>query len=287
MTASQLTTPVVPAYNDGCPSFQRQLSRHTTTAVPASNDGRPSFQRRLSQLPATVVQAYNDSCLGIKERQQRCQFARKSDPALAFALANSAKHGLMEITVSAPQGKYRGGHAGRVVEVGTLGGYSTIWMARGLPKDGKLMTFELDEKTAGVAKENIAPAGLADRAEVVVGPASRSSSGLRGHGITEEGTYDFAFIDAFVVDNVTHIVNNECKRLVKSGGVINGLVDNIVQNGLVADEAKTVARTSSPGEETSYIEPGRELLEYLQADPDLEATADSRGFDGWDFVLRK
>ena len=78
------------------------------------------------------------------------------DPALAFALENSAKHGLMEIAVSAPQGKYlnllvRALKAQRVLEVGTLGGYSTIWMARGLPKDGKLVTFELDEKTAGVS----------------------------------------------------------------------------------------------------------------------------------------
>ncbi|KAL1694092.1 S-adenosyl-L-methionine-dependent methyltransferase, partial [Schizophyllum commune] len=223
----------------------------------------------------------------------------ESDPALAFVLENSAKHGLMQIAVSVPQGKYSGLRAaGNYLEVGTLGGCSTIWMARGLPSDGKLVTFELDEKTAGVAKENIAHAGLADRVEVVVvGPAEKSFAAM------EEGTYDFAFIDAFVVDNVTHFVNNvtymkECKRLVKSGGVINGLVDNIVQNGLVADEAKTAALKAA-GEETSYIEAGRErLLEYLQGDqhtnppppptdPDLEATTDSRGFDGWHFVLRK
>ncbi|KAL1750212.1 O-methyltransferase-domain-containing protein [Schizophyllum commune] len=211
------------------------------------------------------------------------------DPALAFALENSAKHGLMEIAVSAPQGKYlnllvRALGAKRVLEVGTLGGYSTIWMARGLPEGGKLVTFELDEKTAGVAKENIAHAGLADRVEVVVGPAEKSLAAMTG--AAEEGTYDFAFIDAFIVNNVTYM--KECKRLVKSGGVI--IVDNIVQNGLVADEAKT-ATLKAAGEETSYIEAGRELLEYLQADPDLEATtvptADSRGFDGWHFVLRK
>ncbi|KAL1750211.1 S-adenosyl-L-methionine-dependent methyltransferase, partial [Schizophyllum commune] len=205
-------------------------------------------------------------------------------------LENSAKHGLMEIAVSVPQGRYsaraQGRHAGRVVEAGTMGGYSTIWMARGLPSDGKLVTFELDGTTAtGVAKENIAHAGLADRVEVVVGPADKSSR--RAHGIKEEGTYDFAFIDAFAVNNVAYIVDN-CKRLVKSGGVI--IVDNIAQNGLVADEAKTAALKAA-GEETSYIEAGRELLEYLQADPDLEATtvptADSRGFDGWHFVLRK
>uniref|UniRef100_D8QI13 O-methyltransferase n=1 Tax=Schizophyllum commune (strain H4-8 / FGSC 9210) TaxID=578458 RepID=D8QI13_SCHCM len=221
------------------------------------------------------------------------------DAALAFALENAAKHGLMDIAVSAPQGKYlhllvRALGATRVLEVGTLGGYSTIWMARGLPEGGKLVTFELDEKTAAVAKENIAHAGLADRVQVVVGPAEKSLAAMvddpalaamvddPARGIKEEGTYDFAFIDAFVVNNVTYM--KECKRLVKRGGVI--IVDNIVQNGLVADEARTAA-----GEETSYIEAGRELLAYLQGDPDLEATtvptADSRGFDGWHFVLRK
>ena len=78
------------------------------------------------------------------------------DPALAFAVENSKKNGLLDIAVSAPQGKYlhllvRALKAKRVLEVGTLGAYSTIWMARGLPSDGKLVTFELDEKTAGVS----------------------------------------------------------------------------------------------------------------------------------------
>ncbi|KAL1672026.1 S-adenosyl-L-methionine-dependent methyltransferase, partial [Schizophyllum commune] len=156
------------------------------------------------------------------------------DPALASALEHSAKHGLMEIAVSEPAGAgtldllvwalganrvLEVGTLGGVVEVCTLGGYSTIWMARGLGEGGKLVTFELDEKTAGVAKENIAHAGLADR----VGPAEKSLAAMTG--TAEEGTYDFAFIDAFIVNNVTHIVNNvthmkECKRLVKSGGVI-------------------------------------------------------------------
>ncbi|KAI4520872.1 S-adenosyl-L-methionine-dependent methyltransferase, partial [Schizophyllum commune Loenen D] len=181
------------------------------------------------------------------------------DPALASALEHSAKHGLMEIAVSEPAGAgtldllvWALG-ANRVLEVCTLGGCSTIWMARGLPEGGKLVTFEVDEKTAGVAKENIAHAGLADRVEVVIGPAEKSLAAMTG--AAEEGTHDFAFIDAFVVNNVTYM--KECKRLVKSGGVI--IVDNLVQNGLVADEAKTAA-----GEETSYIEAGRELLEYLQ-----------------------
>ncbi|KAL1663627.1 O-methyltransferase-domain-containing protein [Schizophyllum commune] len=201
------------------------------------------------------------------------------DAALAFAVENSRKNGLLDIAVSAPQGKYlhllvRALKAKRVLEIGTLGAYSTIWMARGLARG-----WEAED----VAKENIAHAGLADRVEVVIGPAEKSLAEMKG---AEEGSYDFAFIDAFMVNNVTYM--KECKRLVKSGGVI--IVDNIVQNGLVADEARSAALKAA-GEETSYIESGRELLQYLQSDPDLDATtvptADSRGFDGWHFVLRK
>ncbi|TRM63359.1 O-methyltransferase-domain-containing protein [Schizophyllum amplum] len=199
------------------------------------------------------------------------------DEALTFALANADKNGLPEIAVSAAQGKYlqllvRALGAKRVIEVGTLGAYSTIWMARGLPKDGKLLTFELSEKHAKVARENLAHADLADRVEVVVGPAADSLAATKG-----DGTFDFAFIDAEIANNVKYM--KECKRLVKSGGVI--IVDNVVQNGLVADEAQTETWTTG----------ARDLLKYLETDEETEATtvptADGRGFDGWMFVLRK
>ncbi|KAL1742756.1 O-methyltransferase-domain-containing protein [Schizophyllum fasciatum] len=199
------------------------------------------------------------------------------DEALAFALANAKKNNLPEIAVSAAQGKYlnlllRALGARRVIEVGTLGGYSTVWMARALTEGGKLTSLEISETNAKVARENIAHAGLADRVEVIVGPAEETLAAMK-----DAGAFDFAFIDAFIVNNVTYM--KECKRLIKSGGVI--IVDNIVQNGLVADETHTEA----------YSESGRDLLKYLETDKELDATtvptADSRGFDGWHFVLRK
>ncbi|KAL1742762.1 O-methyltransferase-domain-containing protein [Schizophyllum fasciatum] len=199
------------------------------------------------------------------------------DEALSFAVANSEKHGLPEIAVSAALGKYlnlllRTLGARRVIEIGTLGGYSTIWMAKALPEGGKLFSLEISEKHAKIARENIAHAGLADRAEVVIGPAEDTLAGMTG-----DGTFDFAFIDAMMVNNVTYM--KECKRLVKRGGAI--VVDNVVQNGLVADESRP----------EPYTHAGRELLKYLHTDKELEATtiptADSRGFDGWLYVLRK
>ncbi|KAL1742340.1 O-methyltransferase-domain-containing protein [Schizophyllum fasciatum] len=200
-----------------------------------------------------------------------------SDPALDFAVSNSEKQGLPDIAVSAAQGKLlnllaRSLHAKRVVEVGTLGAFSTIWLARAVGEGGKVITFELEEKHAAVARENLAHAGLADRVEVVVGPAAASLAKTAG-----DGTFDFAFIDADKKSNVTYV--KECKRLVKSGGVI--IVDNVVRNGEVIDE--TNDHPSNVGV--------RELLKYLQGDEETEATtvptADGKGFDGWMYILRK
>ncbi|KAL1663632.1 S-adenosyl-L-methionine-dependent methyltransferase [Schizophyllum commune] len=210
----------------------------------------------------------------------------------------------MEIAVSALQGKYSGLRAagrylnllGRELLTYWSGRWGRIacsrwarWAGgRGVHarrvldnldgEDGKLVTFELDEKTAGVAKENIAHAGLADRVEVVVGPAEKSLAAMTG--AAEEGTYDFAFIDAFVVNNVTHIVNNvahmkERKRLVKSGGVIIvGTASSRTASSTPSlrfphklvppTDTLPPAALKAAGEETSYIEAGRELLEYLQ-----------------------
>src|SRR5882672_9001481 len=99
-----------------------------------------------------------------------------SDPALDAALQASAKAGLPEIQVSTNQGKLlmllaRLQGARAILEIGTLGGYSTIWLARGLPRDGRLVTLEADEKHAGVARDNIQRAGLAEIVEILLGPA--------------------------------------------------------------------------------------------------------------------
>src|SRR6185437_7605157 len=99
-----------------------------------------------------------------------------SDPALNAALDASARAGLPPINVSPAQGKMlmllaRLHGASKVLEVGTLGGYSTIWLARALPIGGRLVTLEIDPKHAEVARTNVASAGLGDRVEVRVGPA--------------------------------------------------------------------------------------------------------------------
>ncbi|KAI5836268.1 O-methyltransferase [Schizophyllum commune Tattone D] len=199
------------------------------------------------------------------------------DETLTFALTNSVNNGLPEIAVSPSQGKLlnlfvRTLGAKRIIEVGTLGGYSTIWLARALPADGKLVTFELSEKHAKVARENLEHAGVADRVEVIVGPAAETLAKFGG-----DATFDFAFIDA---DKAGYpIYTREAKRLVRSGGAI--ILDNVVRNGYVADMNKA-------DKENAGV---RDLLKYLQEDTELEAatvpTADERGFDGWAYVLRK
>ncbi|TRM63893.1 O-methyltransferase-domain-containing protein [Schizophyllum amplum] len=209
--------------------------------------------------------------------QYHARFLLGPDAALDFALSNSKKHGLPDIAVSASQGKLlhllvRSLGAKRIAEVGTLGGYSTIWFARAVGPEGKVVTFELQDKHAKVARENLEHAGVGDRVEIVVGPAANSLAATEGNG-----TFDFAFVDADKESNVTYV--KECKRLVKSGGVI--IVDNVVRNGAVADENND--HPSNVGV--------RALLKYLQDDQELEGTtvptAGSKGFDGWMYLLRK
>ena len=123
------------------------------------------------------------------------------DAALAAALANNHAQGLPPIDVSATQGKMLSllaqlAGARRILEVGTLGGYSTIWLARALPEDGELVTLEIDRKHAGVARENLERAGVSDKVDIRVGPAKDSLAAMTG-----EAPFDFvAFLDG---DEVT------------------------------------------------------------------------------------
>src|SRR5262245_22960531 len=151
------------------------------------------------------------------------------DPALDAALAASDAAGLPAINVAPNQGKLlhllarlRG--ARRILEVGTLAGYSTIWLARALPPEGELITLELDPKHAEVARANLANAGLADRTEVRVGPALDSLPSLTG-------PFDLVFIDADKQNNIHYF--DHALRLSTVGSVI--IVDNVVRGGRVAD----------------------------------------------------
>ena len=187
------------------------------------------------------------------------------DPTLDGALSRSADAGLPPIAVSPPQGKMLGllvrmCGARHVLEVGTLGGYSTIWLARAAER---VTTLELDETHAAVARENLAAAGC-DNVTVLVGPALETLPGL-----TEP--VDFAFIDADKGNNPRYV--EQVLRLSHPGTVI--VVDNTVRQGRVADASLTDADVVGT----------RELFDLLRTDPRVDATTiqtvGSKGHDGF------
>jgi predicted O-methyltransferase YrrM len=156
-----------------------------------------------------------------------------SDPALEGALRTTAEAGLPQIQVSPAQGKLlhilvRSLAARRILEIGTLGGYSTIWMARALSPGGHVLTLEAEAKHAEVARSNFASAGLTDRIEVRLGSALDTLPRLAAEG---RGPFDFIFIDA----NKSTITEyfDWALRLSRPGSVI--LVDNVIRDGEVID----------------------------------------------------
>jgi predicted O-methyltransferase YrrM len=197
------------------------------------------------------------------------------DAILAAALAHNAENGLPPIDVSAAQGKMlyllaQMAGVRRILEIGTLGGYSTIWLARALPDDGVLVTLEVDHKHARVAQVNLDRAGLSDRAEIRVGPALDSLAAM-----TDVAPFDFVFIDADKQSNVDYVA--EAIRLGRSGTTI--IVDNVVREGGILDPA-----SNDPG-----VLGTRALFDFLQSDPRIDATAvQTVGAKGWDgFVLAR
>jgi predicted O-methyltransferase YrrM len=200
-----------------------------------------------------------------------------SDPALEAALAANAAGGLPSIDVSPSQGKFlqllaqlRG--ARRILEIGTLGGYSTICMARALPEGGRVVTLEVNAKHAEVARANIARAGLAEVVEIRVGPALETLARMQ-----EEGTepFDMIFIDADKPNNPAYL--GWALKLSRRGSLI--LCDNVVRDGAVAD-----AESTDPG-----VRGARGLFEMLGAEPRLSATAlqtvGLKGYDGFAMAL--
>jgi predicted O-methyltransferase YrrM len=155
------------------------------------------------------------------------------DPVLDAALQASAAAGLPAIHVAPNQGKLLGllaqiQGARRILEIGTLGGYSTIWLARALPAGGRLVTLEVDAKHARVAQENISRAGLADVVEVRLGPALETLPQLKSEALDP---FDFVFIDADK-QNIPEYFDWALK-LARPGSVI--VVDNVVRKGAVVD----------------------------------------------------
>jgi predicted O-methyltransferase YrrM len=193
-----------------------------------------------------------------------------ADPVLDAALARSADAGLPAIQVSALQGMLlqllvRATAARRVLEIGTLGGYSTIWLARGLPPGGRLTTLELEPHHAEVARRNLADAGLADRVDVLVGPALSTLDSLAGQ------TFDLTFVDADKASTPAYA--DWAVGHTRSGGLL--VVDNVVRGGAVADAAAGDPNVGGV----------RRFLAQMAADDRVDATAvqtvGAKGYDGF------
>lgn len=199
------------------------------------------------------------------------------DPVLERALADSAQAGLPEIAVTASQGKLlnllvRMHGARSILEIGTLGGYSTIWLARALPEDGRLVTLELKADFARVAAANIERAGLAELVQVRVGPAIDSLRALVSGG---EGPFDFIFIDADKQSTPEYFAL--VLELSRPGGVI--LTDNVVLDGTLIDSHS----------EDSRVAGMRSFLELASQEPRVSATTiqtvGNKGYDGFTLAV--
>ncbi|ALC83494.1 MULTISPECIES: O-methyltransferase [Bacillus] len=198
-----------------------------------------------------------------------------TDAILDAVLDANAAAGLPAIDVSPNQGKLlhllaklRG--ARNVLEIGTLGGYSTIWLARALPKNGRVITLEANQKHAEVAKKNLELAGLSQQVEVVVGPALDTLPTLRAKG---HGVFDVIFIDADKPNNPHYL--KWALELSAEGTLIIG--DNVVREGEVVNQDSSDER----------VQGTRQFFDLLSAETRIDATAlqtvGSKGYDG--FVL--
>lgn len=193
------------------------------------------------------------------------------DEALAAALEANAAAGLPSIDVSPLQGKFlellvRITGARRVLEFGTLGGYSTISMARALPGDGHLVTLEYEPHHAEIAAANIARAGVADKVRIVVGPAAESLPKLAGEAAEP---FDLVFIDADKPNNRTYL--EWAVKLSRPGTLI--ILDNVVRSGQVIEADSADAS----------IVGTRAAFDFIASHPRLSATAlQTVGAKGWD-----
>ena len=196
-----------------------------------------------------------------------------SDPALDAALAESQSAGLPPIAVTAAEGKLlallaQSIDARRILEIGTLGGYSTIWMAQALPAGGELVTLEINQHHADVARRNLERAGVADRVKILVAPATDSLNAMIAERV---GAFDLVFIDADKERSLEYF--EAALKLSHQGSLI--IVDNVVREGAVA-EAKNP---------DSMVMGVRRLIDRLSGDGRVSATAiqtvGSKGYDGF------
>ncbi|HWE98536.1 MAG TPA: O-methyltransferase [Caulobacteraceae bacterium] len=196
----------------------------------------------------------------------------EDDGALGAALQANAAARLPAIDVAPAQGKFlqllaRIAGAQRILEVGSLGGYSTIWLARAVGPQGRVVSLEIDPHHAEVARANLARAGLAQVAEVRVGPALETLPKLHAEGAAP---FDFVFIDADKPNNPGYLA--WAVKLARPGATI--VVDNVIRGGAVLDG--TDANASG----------ARALFEAAAKEPRLSASAlQTVGVKGWDGLM--
>ncbi len=201
----------------------------------------------------------------------------EDDPILARTLRTSTENGLPPIAITPSQGKLlhllaRSIAAQRILEIGTLGGYSTIWLARALPADGRLVTLEFDPHHAEVAAANIAGAGLSELVEIRVGAALDTLPPL-----AEEGAppFDLVFIDADKLHTPDYLLAS--LELSRPGAMI--IADNVIRDGEILD-----AHSNDPD-----VLGARRLHELLAEEPRVSATTiqtvGAKGYDGFTLAL--
>ena len=199
-----------------------------------------------------------------------------SDAALDAALQASTDAGLPAINVAPNQGKLLSIlalsiGARSILEIGTLAGYSTLWLARVLPPDGRLVTLELDPKHAEIATANIARAGLSDKVDIRVGRAADTLAQIAAEGL---GPFDLVFIDADKASMPTYF--DWSLKLTRPGGLI--VADNVVRSGAVAD----------PNTQDPVVQGVRRFNDILAAEPRVTASAiqtvGSKGYDGFALI---
>ncbi len=200
-----------------------------------------------------------------------------SDPALTAALDASEAAGLPAINVAPNQGKFlhllaRLQNARNILEIGTLGGYSTIWLARALPQDGRLITLEYDPKHAAIAQTNIDRAGLSHIVEIRIGAAQQTLPILEAE---KRDPFDLIFIDADKQNNANYFA--WALKLARRGSLV--IVDNVVRNGAVIDARNTDVN----------VQGVRRFYEMLSTESRVTATAlqtvGSKGYDGFAIAL--
>jgi predicted O-methyltransferase YrrM len=197
------------------------------------------------------------------------------EPMMDAILQANKEANLPAIDVSPTQGKFlyllaKMKGAKNILEIGTLGGYSTVWLARALPEDGQIFTLEYSEKHAKVAKENIRKAGFGEKVEIMVGPALDSLA-------TINHSFDFIFIDADKPNNPNYL--KWALKLSKPGTVI--VADNVVREGKVTEEQS----------EDPKIQGIRAFIEMLSKEGRVEATGlqtvGQKGYDGMAIAIVK